>query len=166
LNKHAAQFEADKTYTVIVRLRQNVIKTGIRRLSLSYSRISLRDICVKLHLDSEEDAEYIVGKAIRDGVIEGRIVHEKGWMECGSQRSGYGLEVSEVFSRRIGYCLELHNESVKVRFQPIAMSIPRAHKSFCRELAAAEGAQERERELAKEIQEGNLNDDEGMGGDF
>jgi len=158
LNKHAAQFEADKTYTVIVRLRQNVIKTGIRRLSLSYSRISLRDICVKLHLDSEEDAEYIVGKAIRDGVIEGRIVHEKGWMECGSQKSGYGPEVSEVFSRRIGYCLELHNESVKAMRYPL-----NAHR---KELAAAEGARERERELAKEIQEGDLDDDEGMGGDF
>ena len=115
LSTHAAGFEADKTYTLVARLRQNVIKTGIRRLSLSYSRISLRDICVKLHLDSEEDAEYIVGKAIRDGVIEGRIVHEKGWMECGGQKTGYGPEVSEMFSRRIGYCLELHNQSVKVR---------------------------------------------------
>lgn len=114
LSKHAVQFEADKTYTLIVRLRQNVIKTGIRRLSLSYSRISLRDICVKLHLDSEEDAEYIVGKAIRDGVIDGHISHEQGWMECGAQKSGYGFEVSDVFMRRIQYCLELHNESVKV----------------------------------------------------
>lgn len=114
LSKYASVFQQDRTYTLIVRLRQNVIKTGIRRLSLSYSRISLRDICVKLHLDSEEDAEYIVGKAIRDGVIEGRIVHEKGWMECGSQKGGYGPEVSDVFSRRIQYCLELHNQSVKV----------------------------------------------------
>jgi 26S proteasome regulatory subunit N3 len=116
LAKHAQQFELDRTFTLIVRLRQNVIKTGIRRLSLSYSRISLRDICVKLHLDSEEDAEYIVGKAIRDGVIDGKIVHEKGWMECGGQKGGYGPEVGEVFSRRIGYCLELHNQSVKVGF--------------------------------------------------
>lgn len=116
LSTHASQFESDKTYTLIVRLRQNVIKTGIRRLSLSYSRISLRDICVKLHLDSEEDAEYIVGKAIRDGVIEGRIVHEKGWMECGGAKGGYGPEVSERFGRRIGFCLDLHNQSVKVRF--------------------------------------------------
>ena len=114
LSQHSAQFEADKTYTLIGRLRQNVIKTGIRRLSLSYSRISLRDICFKLHLDSEEDAEYIVGKAIRDGVIEGRIVHEQGWMECDGQKSGYGPEVSEVFGKRIAYCLELHNQSVKV----------------------------------------------------
>ncbi|KAG1776894.1 PCI domain-containing protein [Suillus placidus] len=155
LNKHAAQFEADKTYTLIVRLRQNVIKTGIRRLSLSYSRISLRDICLKLHLDSEEDAEYIVGKAIRDGVIEGRIVHEKGWMECGSQKDGYGPEASEVFGRRIGYCLDLHNESVKAMRYPL-----NAHR---KELAAAQDAREREKELAKEIQEGDLDDDEGLG---
>ncbi|KAF5379219.1 hypothetical protein D9615_005887 [Tricholomella constricta] len=156
LTKHAAQFEADKTYTLIVRLRQNVIKTGIRRLSLSYSRISLRDICLKLHLDSEEDAEYIVGKAIRDGVIEGRIVHEKGWMECSTQKDGYGPEVSEVFGRRIAFCLELHNESIKAMRYPL-----NAHR---KELAAAEGAREREKELAKEIQGGDL--DEDMGGDF
>ncbi|KAF8843816.1 diphenol oxidase-A2 [Paxillus ammoniavirescens] len=155
LAKHASQFEADKTYTLIVRLRQNVIKTGIRRLSLSYSRISLRDICLKLHLDSEEDAEYIVGKAIRDGVIEGRIVHEKGWMECEGRKNGYGPEVSDVFGRRIGYCLELHNQSVKAMRYPL-----NAHR---KELAAAEGAREREKELAKEIQEGELDDDEGLG---
>ncbi|KAF4564663.1 26S proteasome non-ATPase regulatory subunit [Pleurotus pulmonarius] len=157
LSKHAAQFEADKTYTLIVRLRQNVIKTGIRRLSLSYSRISLRDICVKLHLDSEEDAEYIVGKAIRDGVIEGRIIHEKGWMECGNQKSGYGPEVSEAFSRRIGYCLELHNESVKAMRYPL-----NAHR---KELAAAEVVREREKHIAKGIEDGDIDDDD-MGGDF
>lgn len=127
LAAHAAQFERDKTYSLIARLRQNVIKTGIRRLSLSYSRIALRDICVKLHLDSEEDAEYIVGKAIRDGVIDGRIVHEKGWMECGGNKGAYGNEVAEVFGRRIGYCMELHNESVKVRNKCDALIHPLAH---------------------------------------
>ncbi len=115
LSRHSVLFMADKTYTLIVRLRQNVIKAGVRRLSLSYSRISLRDICIKLHLDSEEDAEYIVGKAIRDGVIEGRLIHEKGWMECGGGKGGYGPEVAEAFGRRIDFCLELHNESIKVR---------------------------------------------------
>ena len=124
LSKHAAQFEEDHTYTLIIRLRQNVIKTGIRRLSLSYSRISLRDICIKLNLDSEEDAEYIVGKAIRDGVIEGRILHEEGWLECGVQKSGYGFEVSDVFMRRISYCLELHNQSVKVIISPVTSVVP------------------------------------------
>ena len=57
-----------------------MIKAGVRRISLAYSRISLRDICIKLQLDSEEDAEYIVAKAIRDGVIDATIDHEKGSM--------------------------------------------------------------------------------------
>ncbi|KAK7471039.1 26S proteasome non-ATPase regulatory subunit [Stygiomarasmius scandens] len=156
LSKHASLFQADKTHTLITRLRQNVIKTGIRRLSLSYSLISLKDICVKLHLDSEEDAEYIVGKAIRDGVIEGKLVHEKGWMECsgaGGTKRGYGPEVADVFGRRIGYCLELHNESVKAMRYPL-----NAHR---KELADAAGAREREKELVKEIQEGDLDDEDG-----
>ncbi|KAF8324632.1 hypothetical protein F5887DRAFT_1206052 [Amanita rubescens] len=79
--KHAAQFEADRTYTLIVRLRQNVIKTGIRCLSLSYL---LGIFASSSTFDSEE---YIVGKAIRDGVIESRIVHEKGWMEYPQEKS-------------------------------------------------------------------------------
>lgn len=37
-------------------------------------------------------------------------------MESGTQKSGYGPEVSEVFGRRIAFCLDLHNQSVKVRF--------------------------------------------------
>jgi 26S proteasome regulatory subunit N3 len=41
----------------------------------------LRDICLKLQLDSEQDAEYIVGKAIRDGVIDAYIDHESGFMK-------------------------------------------------------------------------------------
>ncbi|KAH8113936.1 PCI domain-containing protein [Phellopilus nigrolimitatus] len=155
LKEYQAQFTADKTHTLIVRLRQNVIKTGVRRLSLSYSRISLRDICVKLHLDSEEDAEYIVGKAIRDGVIEGRVIHEKGWLECAGAKSGYGPDVAEAYQRRIGFCLTLHNESVKAMRYPL-----NAHR---KELADAEGAREREKELAKEIQDGDLDGDDGMG---
>lgn len=62
LDKYGHQFQAEKTYTLIIRLRHNVIKTGIRIISLSYSRISLADIAEKLQLDSAEDAEYIVAK--------------------------------------------------------------------------------------------------------
>ena len=58
-----------------------MIKAGIRRISISYSRISLKDICLKLQLDSEQDAEYIVAKAIRDGVIDASIDHENGYMK-------------------------------------------------------------------------------------
>lgn len=62
LENYEDQFQNDHTYTLIIRLRHNVIKTGIRRISLSYSRISLRDIAAKLGLDDALDAEYIVAK--------------------------------------------------------------------------------------------------------
>ena len=62
LDKHGHQFQTEKTYTLIICLQHNVIKTGIRMISLSYSRISLADIAEKLQLDSTEDAEYIVAK--------------------------------------------------------------------------------------------------------
>lgn len=112
---HSATFRKDGTYTLILRLRQNVIKTGIRMISLAYSRISLRDICLRLGLDSEESAEYIVAKAIRDGVIEATLDHEKGFMKSKEIGDIYSTrEPGEAFHERIVACLSLHDESVKV----------------------------------------------------
>lgn len=117
VNTHTATFRKDGTYTLILRLRQNVIKTGIRMMSLSYSRISLRDICLRLGLDSEESAEYIVAKAIRDGVIEASLDHEQGYMKSKEVGDIYATrEPGEVFHERIRACLGLHDESVKVSF--------------------------------------------------
>jgi 26S proteasome regulatory subunit N3 len=96
-------------------LRHNVIKAGVRRISLAYSCISLKDICLKLQLDSEEDAEFIVAKAIRDGVIDATIDHEKGFMSTKEVVDIYSTnEPLQAFHQRISYCLDLHNESVKV----------------------------------------------------
>jgi 26S proteasome regulatory subunit N3 len=117
VNTHSTTFRKDGTYTLILRLRQNVIKTGIRMMSLSYSRISLRDICLRLGLDSEESAEYIVAKAIRDGVIEATLDHERGFMKSKEVGDIYATrEPGEVFHERIRACLSLHDESVKVSF--------------------------------------------------
>ena len=112
---HNALFRRDGTYTLILRLRQNVIKTGIRMMSLSYAKISLRDICIKLDLESEQSAEYIVAKAIRDGVIEASIDHEHGFMKSKELGDVYATrEPGEAFHDRIRACLGLHDESVKV----------------------------------------------------
>ena len=62
LDRYEAQFQRERTYTLIIRLRHNVIKTGIKMVSISYSRISLEDVAGKLKLDSSVDAEYIVAK--------------------------------------------------------------------------------------------------------
>ena len=45
------------------RLRHNVIKAGIKMISLSYAKISFSDVAQKLQLDSPEDAEYIVDQS-------------------------------------------------------------------------------------------------------
>ncbi|GAA5801151.1 proteasome regulatory subunit C-terminal-domain-containing protein [Helicostylum pulchrum] len=156
LAQYDAVFKKDKTYTLILRLRHNVIKTGIRMISLSYSKISLRDICIKLHLDSEEDAEFIVAKAIRDGVIDATLDHSKGFMKSKEIVDIYSTnEPQNAYHQRINFCLNLHNEAVK------AMRFPMdAHR---KELASAEEARERERELAQEIAEGDLDEDDEMG---
>ena len=100
---------------MILRLRQNVIKTGIRMMSLSYAKISLRDICIRLSLPSEETAEYIVAKAIRDGVIEATLDREGGFMKSKDAGDVYATrEPGEAFHERIRACLTLHDESVKV----------------------------------------------------
>ncbi|KAI8337186.1 proteasome regulatory subunit C-terminal-domain-containing protein [Chlamydoabsidia padenii] len=144
-------FKKDKTYTLILRLRHNVIKTGIRMISLSYSKISLRDICIKLHLDSEEDAQFIVAKAIRDGVIDATLDHNRGYMKSKEIVDIYSTnEPQTAFHQRITFCLNLHNDAVK------AMRFPMdAHR---KELATAEAAREREKELVQEIAEGDMND--------
>jgi len=112
---HNSTFRRDGTYTLILRLRQNVIKTGIRMMSLSYARISLRDICLRLGLGSEESAEYIVAKAIRDGVIEATLEHEGRFMKSKDVGDIYATrEPGEAFHERIRACLDLHDESVKV----------------------------------------------------
>lgn len=155
---HGDTFRRDGTYSLILRLRQNVIKTGIRMMSLSYSRISLRDICIRLHLGSEESAEYIVAKAIRDGVIEATLDRERGFMKSKEVGDVYATrEPGEAFHDRIRACLALHDESVK------AMRFPMNQHRL--ELKNAQEAREREREMAKEIQEGDLDEDD-LGGDF
>ncbi|EED14034.1 proteasome regulatory particle subunit (RpnC), putative [Talaromyces stipitatus ATCC 10500] len=158
VNTHCITFRKDGTYTLILRLRQNVIKTGIRVMSIAYSRISLRDICLRLGLHSEESAEYIVAKAIRDGVIDATLDHEQGYMKSKDAGDIYlTSEPGEAFHARIQACLSLHDESVK------AMRFPMNQHRL--ELKNAQEARERERELVKEIQDGDMDDDD-AGGDF
>lgn len=58
-----------------------MIKFGLKKINIAYSRISLSDIQKKLSLESVEETEQIVAKAIRDGVIEAKIDHDNMWMQ-------------------------------------------------------------------------------------
>lgn len=115
-------FVKDKTFTLIVRLRHNVIKTGLRKINLSYSRISLADVCQKLQLESEEDAEYIVAKAIHDGVIDAVIDREHRFVFSKENADIYSTaDPQTAYHKRIEYCMDIHNGAVKaLRFPPNA----------------------------------------------
>ena len=113
LSKYKNQLIQDSNYQLCVRLRSNVIKTGIRMISLTYKKISLKDICLKLHLDSEQTVEYMVSRAIRDGVIEAKINHEEGYIETSELLNVYSTkQPQEVFDERIRFVNHLHSEYV------------------------------------------------------
>ncbi|KAI9917545.1 hypothetical protein PsorP6_012344 [Peronosclerospora sorghi] len=149
LSQHEVTFKADNTYTLILRLRHNVIKTGLRKISTSYSRILFSDICEKLALDNAQTAEFVCAKAIRDGVIDAVIDHENGWLQLKETVNLYTTNDPQVaFQRRITFCLDVHNEAVKAMRYP-----PDAYK---KDLESAEERLEREKqeeELAKEIED-------------
>ncbi|KAK1928394.1 26S proteasome non-ATPase regulatory subunit 3 [Phytophthora citrophthora] len=149
LSQHGAVFKADNTYTLILRLRHNVIKTGLRKISSSYSRILFTDICEKLALENAQNAEFVCAKAIRDGVIDAVIDHENGWLQLKETVNVYTTnDPQTAFQRRITFCLDVHNEAVKAMRYP-----PDAYK---KDLESAEERLEREKqeeELAKEIED-------------
>jgi 26S proteasome regulatory subunit N3 len=132
VEQNAAVFRADKNYTLIQRLGHNVIKTGLRKVNISYSRISLEDIANKLHLPNRRTAEYVCAKAIRDGVIEAILDHEHGWLTSAEVGDVYSTdEPQKAFHRRITFCLDVHNEAVKV-----SKRIERFQKLICLMLQA------------------------------
>jgi 26S proteasome regulatory subunit N3 len=150
-DKFSSTFTADRTHNLIVRLRHNVIRTGLRNISISYSRISLVDVAKKLRLDSPNpvaDAESIVSKAIRDGAIDATLDHANGWMVSKETGDIYSTnEPQAAFNSRIAFCLNMHNEAVRALRFP-----PNSHK----EKESAEKRRERqqqEQELAKHIAE-------------
>ncbi|KFO52596.1 26S proteasome non-ATPase regulatory subunit 3, partial [Corvus brachyrhynchos] len=94
-------------------------------------------------------------QAIRDGVIEASINHEKGYVQSKEMIDIYSTREPQLaFHQRISFCLDIHNMSVKaMRFPP---------KSYNKDLESAEERREREQqdlEFAKEMAE---DDDDGF----
>lgn len=119
---HANRLRLDGTYTLISRLAHSVVKAGLRRLKTSYSRISLADVAVRLGLPNSTSAEFVVAKAVRDGVIDATIDHKQKYVQSHDLLDVYAtVEPSEAFHRRIAYCLTTHNDAVRaMRYTPDA----------------------------------------------
>ena len=72
-DKDAALFAADKTHNLIVRLQYNVIRAGLRRINLAYSRISLADVATRLGEHTCRHAELflkVVNQFYRDDQMD------------------------------------------------------------------------------------------------
>ncbi|KAJ1349602.1 26S proteasome non-ATPase regulatory subunit [Parelaphostrongylus tenuis] len=147
---HSPVFEKDETLTLIVRLRQNVIKTAVKQISLAYSRITIKDIAKKLGMSNEIETEYMVAKAIADGAIDAVITCDTKdghrFMRSSETVDVYTTTEPQVhFDSRIKYCLELHNQAVK------ALRFPPKNKCDVESIEAQREREQQELEFAKEM---------------
>lgn len=140
---HSAVFARDSTLTLVLRLEANVIKSALRRIAMSYSRISFATIAQRLARGSAEDAEFLCAQAVRDGIIDAVLHHDTGVLESRVMPNIYsGKEPQENFKRRIDFCLTVHDESQRaMRFPPPG--------GAAADLEGAEERREREREEAE-----------------
>lgn len=119
LTKYQKLFQADKNLTLITRLRHTVIKFGLKKINISYSKISLKDIQNKLGIESIEETEQIVAKAIRDGVIDASLCHDSQSMRSKNLLDVYQTnEPQNILHKRIKFCMELHKDAVKSLVYP------------------------------------------------
>jgi len=113
-SRHKEVFDRDGLESLIVRLRANVIKAGLRKINLSYSRIALADVAAKLRLDSVEDAEALVAKAVHDGVIDASIERATRTMVSREVADVYATsEPQQAFHRRVQFTMQMHQQAVK-----------------------------------------------------
>ncbi|KAE9417078.1 hypothetical protein Angca_006455, partial [Angiostrongylus cantonensis] len=150
VKRHSPVFEKDETLTLIVRLRQNVIKTAVKQISLAYSRITIKDIAEKLGMSNEIETEYMVAKAIADGAIDAVITCDTKdghrFMRSSETVDMYTTTEPQIhFDSRIKYCLELHNQAVK------ALRFPPKNKCDVESIEAQREREQQELEFAKEM---------------
>jgi len=152
MKTHGEVFKKDKVLTLIHRLRYNVIKAGLKRINVAYSRISLEDVREKLGLETAQDAAGIVAKAVVDGVIEAMIDHDA---KCVKSEVAPDLYASAVpqqqLNKRVAFCLQLHNDAVK------GMEYP-DEKADNKRAEEAQAMREREQEQLKAAEE-DMDDD-------
>lgn len=134
------------------RLRQNVIRTGLKKVAASYSNISFADVAEKLGLESADDAAFIAAKAIRDGVIEAELDAATESLRSKEVMDLYSTaEPAEAFHKRILFCMDVRNDAVKAMQYP-----PRVHEKK----VELHGDEQDEEELVAEINAMDEDEDE------
>lgn len=112
--KHRNVFEKDGLLVLINRLTLNVIRAGLKKIHLSYSRISFADIATKLSLPASTDVENLVSKAIRDQVLTGTIDVQKRELVMHDNTDTYGTSIPQLnYQKRIDFCTMIINNCSK-----------------------------------------------------
>lgn len=155
LQKYSDLFKADKVLSLVHRLQHTVIKFGLKKINVSYSKISLKDVKTKLSLESIEETEQIVAKAIRDGVIDASIDHDNQCLESLPLTDVYtSNDPQGILHKRIRFCMDTRNDAVKALVYP-----PKEDKRDF-------GDVDEERSTKEEDLLASLLEDMGMDGDF
>ena len=87
-------------------------KTGLRNISLSYSRISLPILRPSSALTRHRTPS-TCAKAIRDGVIEATLNHAMAALSQYIRQRLFDNIAQEQFHQRIDFCLSVHNDAVR-----------------------------------------------------
>ncbi|EDL44439.1 26S proteasome non-ATPase regulatory subunit 3, putative [Plasmodium vivax] len=158
MNDYNQLFMRDGVYLLIKRIHHNVIKTALRIINLSYSRISIvsvgspSDIGKKIGVESPLDIVGITAKAIHDGVIEATIDYDNLYVESKSNSDVYiTSDPMKTFHKRIAFCLQLYSDAVK------AMQYPDENEK--KENEEAKERKIRQQEELAQAEEGDLGDD-------
>lgn len=72
MERNCEDYVEDGLYSILVRLYENVIREGVRKIGLCFKRISLTDIAHLLGMGLE-DASSLLNKCIEDGFIFGFV---------------------------------------------------------------------------------------------
>ncbi|KAI6182022.1 Proteasome component region PCI and 26S proteasome regulatory subunit domain containing protein [Aphelenchoides fujianensis] len=152
LEKFSGTFETDETLTLIVRLRQNVIRTAIRQISLAYSRIphqghrpQAAGSCRRTPRRSTSWRRRSATTPV-DAVITFDTKTADRYMHSGVSENIYRTtEPQFAYDTRIKNCLELHNLAVKaLRFPGQQEARERKDGAAARAGASGVGAGERD----------------------
>jgi len=113
-SKHERAFMKDKMDLLVQRLRNTVIKTGLRKINLAYSRMKLETVRDRLGMNSVEDTKWVVAKAIRDNIIEARLDYKTNTMISNETHDVYRTKEPAVeFQKRTDFLFDRYQDAMK-----------------------------------------------------
>merc|ERR1719233_982978 len=113
-NVHEQAFMKDKMDLLVQRLRNTVIKTGLRKINLAYSRMKLETVRDRLGMNSVEDTKWVVAKAIRDNIIEARLDYKTNTMISNETHDVYRTKEPAVeLQKRTDYLFDRYQDAMK-----------------------------------------------------